>query len=406
MFNYYSAFEQQVQQIKDEGRYRTFVGVQRHAGKFPQASWGPDKIDVTMWCINDYLGMSQHPIVVQAAQKSLLENGVGSGGTRNIGGNNYAIIELEKTIADLHNKEEALVFTSGYISNDATLTTLTKIIPNLVYFSDELNHSSIISGINNSKAKKYVYRHLDTNHLEELLKSVYINSPKMIVFESAYSMNGLISPIAEICALAKKYNAMTYIDEVHSVGLYGARGAGIANMVGFEDEIDIIQGTLAKTYGVIGGYITGKHVLINAIRLNASGFIFTTSLPPVITDAARASINYLKNSDLERIKHKIVVAKVKKALIEQGISIFKNQSHIIPIIIGDPELARKASLLLVQKHNIFVQHINFPTVAKGTERLRITPTPGHNDEMIEKLAYALSSVFKELNITMQIIENS
>lgn len=406
MFNYYSAFEQQVQQIRDEGRYRNFERVQRHAGNFPLASWGVGKQNVTMWCINDYLGMSQHPIVIQAAQNSLLENGVGSGGTRNIGGNNYAIIELEKTIADLHSKEEALVFTSGYISNDATLTTLAKIIPDLIYFSDELNHASIISGIRNSKAQKYVYRHLDMHHLESLLQSVDINSPKMIVFESAYSMNGLISPIEEIIKLAKKYNAMTYIDEVHSVGLYGARGAGIANMLGFESEIDIVQGTLAKAYGVIGGYITGKHSLINAIRLTASGFIFTTSLPPVITDAARASINYLKESDVERKQHQNIVAKVKKSLTESGINIFKNQSHIIPIIIGDPELARKASQLLVQKHNIFVQHINFPTVAKGFERLRITPTPGHTDEMIQKLTLALCDVFKELSIKVKIDENA
>ncbi|MDG1436180.1 MAG: 5-aminolevulinate synthase [Rickettsiaceae bacterium] len=398
MFDYKAAFTNQIQEIKDEGRYRNFIGLQRQAGKFPQAYWGEDKKDITMWCINDYLGMSQHPAVIKAASDAIQESGVGSGGTRNIGGNNYAIMELEAEIADLHNKDSALVFTSGYVSNDATLTTLAKIMPDLIFISDELNHASMISGIRNSKVKKRIYRHLDMDHLEEILKSIDIDRPKVIAFESAYSMDGLISPIEKICELAKKYNAMTYIDEVHSVGLYGDRGAGIASMLGLENKIDIIQGTLAKAYGVIGGYIAGDADIIDAIRLTASGFIFTTSLPPAITASACASIRHLKESNVERQQHQKVVSMVKNSFTQAGIDFYNNDSHIIPIIIGDPELTRKASQLLVEKHNIFVQHINFPTVAEGTERLRITPTPAHTEEMVAKLTEALLDVFNELGI--------
>jgi 5-aminolevulinate synthase len=401
MYNYQAAFANQINQIKTEGRYRNFIGLQRKAGEFPKALWGKDRDKtITIWCINDYLGMSQHPIVLEAATKALADNGVGSGGTRNIGGNNYSIEELENEIADLHNKESALVFTSGYVSNDASLVSLAKIIPDLVFFSDELNHASMVAGIRNSKSEKYIYKHLNINHLEELLKSIDINRPKVIAFESAYSMDGQISPIKEICSLAEKYNAMTYIDEVHSVGLYGKRGAGIANMLGFEGKIDIIQGTLAKAYGVIGGYIAGNKDMIDAIRLTASGFIFTTSLPPVITAAAKASIVHLKNSDAERLKHQEVVAKVKKSFKKAGIGFYNNKSHIVPIIIGDPEKTRLASQLLIDRHNIFVQHINFPTVPRGTERLRITPTPAHTDQMIEQLTLALVDVFTELNIKL------
>ena len=398
MFDYIASLENHVQRIREEGRYRDLIGLQRQAGQFPKASWGKDQQNITLWCINDYLGMSQHPKVLQAASDALVENGLGSGGTRNIGGNNYAIMKLEEEIADLHSRKTALVFTSGYVSNDATLTALSSIMPDLVFLSDESNHASMIAGIRNSRAEKHIYRHLDTDHLESILKTIDINRPKVIAFESAYSMDGLISPVEKICCLAKKYNAMTYIDEVHSVGLYGERGAGIANMLGVEDKIDIIQGTLAKAYGVIGGYIAGSQILIDAIRLTASGFIFTTSLPPAITEAARASIRHLKDSNLERQNHKKIVDMVKNSLKEANINIFENQSHIIPIIIGDPELTRQASQLLVKKHNIFVQHINFPTVQKGTERLRITPTPAHTEEMIAKLTEGLLDVFAELGI--------
>lgn len=404
MFDYNLAFATELKQIKAEGRYRNFVGLKRQANNFPMAYWQPLQKEVVMWCINDYLGMSQHPVVVDAAIKSILDNGVGSGGTRNIGGNNLSILALEQELADLHQKDSALVFTSGYVSNDATLSALAKVMPDLVFFSDEYNHASMIAGIKNSKAEKLIYKHINANHLEELLESVDINRPKVIAFESAYSMDGLISPIKRICELAKKYNALTYIDEVHSVGLYGHRGAGIANMLGLEGEIDIIQGTLAKAYGVIGGYITGSNQLVDAVRSVSSGFIFTTSLPPAISDAARASINYLKNSDEERIRHQTVVTKVKNSLKGNGIKFIENNSHIIPLIIGDPELTRKASNILLEKHNIFVQHINFPTVPRGTERLRLTPTPAHTEAMIEHLSKSLVSTFQDLKIMQPIFE--
>lgn len=400
MFDYQASFERQIQQIKNEGRYRDFVGLQRIAGNFPKAYWGKEKKDVVMWCINDYLGMSQHPDILKAASQALIYNGAGSGGTRNIGGNNHSIVELEEELADLHQKEAALVFTSGYVSNDATLTSLAKIMPNIAFFSDELNHASMISGIRNSRAEKFIYSHINVEHLEQLLQTVDLNRPKVITFESTYSMDGLVSPIGEICKLAKKYNAITYIDEVHSVGLYGHRGAGIANMQGFEHEIDIIQGTLAKAYGVIGGYIAATNDLIDAIRLTSNGFIFTTSLPPVITAAAKASIRHLKNSNIEREKHQEVVNKVKNSFSEAGINFYRNKSHIVPIIIGDPEKARKASQMLLDRHCIFVQHINFPTVPRNTELLRITPTPAHTDEMIEKLTIGLIDVFQKLDINL------
>lgn len=400
MYNYQDAFRAHINNIKEEGRYRNFIGLQRDSKEFPKAFWGSDRKHVTMWCINDYLGMSQHPVVLAAAHKALDENGVGSGGTRNIGGNNYMIEELEREIADLHHKESALVFTSGYVSNDASLMALKRVMPDVIFFSDEMNHASMVAGIRNSKAEKYIYDHLDIVHLEELLRSVDPKRPKVIVFESAYSMDGKISPINEICALAKKYNAMTYIDEVHSVGLYGDGGAGIANMLGCESGIDIIQGTLAKAYGVIGGYIAGNGELIDAIRLTASGFIFTTSLPPVITAAARASIVHLKNSDKERIKHQEVVSKVKRSFTQAGINFYHNDSHIVPIIIGDPEKTRKISQLLIDEHSIFVQHINFPTVPRGTERLRITPTPAHTDKMIKELTEALVAIFTKFEIKL------
>lgn len=404
MYNYDFIFDKQIEEIKKEGRYRNFIGLKRNAGSFPNAIWGNEKKEIIMWCINDYLGMSQHPQILETAINSITDNGVGSGGTRNIGGNNYAIVELEDEIANLHNKEKALVFTSGYVSNDATLTSLAKIMPNLVYLSDESNHASMIAGIRNSRAEKHIYKHLDTDHLEEILKTIDINRPKVIAFESVYSMDGLISPIEKICELAKKYNAITYIDEVHSVGLYGKRGAGIANLKEVEDKIDIIQGTLAKAYGVIGGYIAAKSNIIDAIRSISSGFIFTTSLPPVITMSAKTSIEYLKNSNLEREKHFKAVNKTKNSLRKAGINILENDSHIIPIIIGDPELTRKASNMLVEKHNIFVQHINFPTVPRGKERLRITPTPEHTDEMISHLTNSLVDVFNNLNIKMKEVE--
>ena len=394
MFNYKSVFSKQIDQLRQEQLYRKFVDTQRRAGSFPEASI--DGVNVTMWCINDYLGMSQHPKVVSAAQESLHKNGLGSGGTRNIGGNSESIVRLEEKLAELHAKEKALLFTSGYVANEATITAIAKVMPDMVIFSDELNHASIIAGIKNACVEKHVYKHLDAKDLEEKLRSVDIERPKLIIFESAYSMNGLISPIKEICRLAKKYNALTYIDEVHSVGLYGQGGAGIANSLGLADEIDIIQGTLAKTYGVIGGYISGSGQIIDAIRLLARGFIFTTSLPPLIADAAIASISHLQNSDEEREAHQAVVALVKSELKAAGINFIENETHIIPVVIGDAALVRRISEKLVDEHKIFIQHINFPTVPRGTERLRITPTPFHTKKMVKELVSALRVVFEEV----------
>ncbi|MFY9590201.1 5-aminolevulinate synthase [Rickettsia endosymbiont of Halotydeus destructor] len=395
---YDTIFSSHIDKIKNEGRYREFKQLKRQADNFPLARCG-DK-EIVMWCINDYLGMSKHKSVIAASVDALLKYGVGSGGTRNIGGNNSSIVELEQELADLHNKESALVFTSGYVANDTTLTSLAKIIPNLVFFSDELNHASIITGISNSKAEKYIYRHLDTLHLEELLQTVDINRPKIIVFESAYSMDGLFSPIKEIIRLAKKYNALTFIDEVHTVGLYGKRGGGIAELLDCSHEIDIIQGTLGKAYGTIGGYITANHQLVDAIRLTASGFIFTTSLPPVISAAATTSIKHLKESSEERSKHQQVVAKLKNSFDRFNIPYLKNDSHIIPIIIGNSIKASKASDMLLTEYGIYVQHINFPTVPRGTERLRIIPTPAHTDKMINDLSCALVKIFSALDIEL------
>ncbi|WP_375326622.1 5-aminolevulinate synthase [Candidatus Tisiphia endosymbiont of Nemotelus uliginosus] len=400
MFHYNKIFDNHIDQIKREGRYRDFVPVQRQADNFPSA-WHNGK-NIVMWCINDYLGMSKHPSVTEAALRTIAEYGIGSGGTRNIGGNNSCIIQLEKELADLHHKEMALVFTSGYVANDTTLATLAKIMPDIVFFSDELNHASIISGIRNSKAEKYIYRHLDMEHLETLLRKIDINRPKIIVFESAYSMDGLFSPIKIIIDLAKKYNALTFIDEVHTVGLYGQSGAGIAELQGCADQIDIIQGTLGKAYGTIGGYIAAKQQIVDSIRLSAPGFIFTTSLPPAISAAATTSIRHLKKSSVEREMYQKVIGKVKKSFNDASVPYFKNDSHIIPIIIGDPVKAKYISKVLLDKYNIYVQHINFPTVPRGTERLRIIPTPNHTDAMIEELTKALVEIFSTLAISQTI----
>jgi 5-aminolevulinate synthase len=322
--------------------------------------------------------------------------GAGSGGTRNIGGSHHALIELEAEIADLHNKESALVFTSGYISNDASISSLAKIRPILVIFSDPRNHASIIEGIKRSGCQKHIFKHNNFLDLEEKLKLVDINTPKLIIFESVYSMDGIVAPIAKYCELAKKYNALTYIDEVHAVGMYGPRGGGICEQFGLMDQLDIIEGTLSKGFGVMGGYIAAKKEIIEAIRLMSPGFIFTTSLPPSIAAGAKASISHLKNSQKERVMLFDRVNKLKQKLKEHDISFLDNQSHMVPIIIGDPELCRSISERLFDVHDIFVQHINYPTVAKGTERLRITPTPLHSDQNIDDLVKALKETFKHL----------
>jgi 5-aminolevulinate synthase len=342
--------------------------------------------------------MSQNESVIEYSINAVKEAGVGSGGTRNISGTNSYIVALEKELADLHAKESALVFTSGYVANQATLSTLTKIIPDIVMISDEMNHASMIQGIRDSKAEKRIFKHSDVADLERILQEYPNERPKIIIFESVYSMQGDIAPMKEICDLARKYNALTYLDEVHSVGMYGARGAGIAQMLGVEDGIDIMQGTLAKAFGVIGGYIAGRPEIVDAIRSYAPGFIFTTSLPPSVSSAALASIRHLKSSDAEREKHQAAVKKVKSLMDAAGISYMSNQTHIIPVLICDPVKSQQISEKLLSEHGIYVQHINFPTVPRGTERLRITPTPLHTEEMMVSFVEALDKVLSEFGI--------
>lgn len=398
MIDYKELLINAVDNIKKEGRYRNFINVARQVGNTPRALNTKTKQDITMWCTNDYLGMSHHPKVLKASIDAIMKMGAGSGGTRNIGGTNTPIIALEQEIADLHSKDSALIFTSGYIANDATLSTLARLLPNCVFFSDEENHASIIEGIRRSKAEKHIFRHNDVEHLEELLANVDINRPKIIVFESAYSMDGTVSPMEEICHLAKKYNALTYLDEVHTVGLYGERGAGMSNKLGVADKIDIIQGTLAKAIGVLGGYISASADIIEAVRSYASGFIFTTSLPPSVTKAAIASIKHLKTHNLERQQLQKQVVYTKQRLLENKINIIDNESHIIPILINDPVKAEKASQRLLNEFNIYLQHINYPTVKRGTERLRITPTPFHTNKMIDHFVNSLKVVLSSLDV--------
>lgn len=404
MSNYYSKFQDHISKIKNEGRYRKFLPITRLSGKFPYAINEETGEEIITWCINDYLGMSQNHKVVDAGVDAILKMGTGSGGTRNIGGNNSKITELEQTLSEFHNKEKALVFTSGYVSNDTTLNTLSKIFPDIVYISDEENHASIIQGIKNSGCQKHIYKHLDASHLEEILQRIDLDTPKIIVFESIYSMDGLESPIKEICDLAEKYNALTYIDEVHSVGLYGDNGSGIARLRKQDHRIDIIQGTLGKAIGVIGGYIAAKKDLIDSIRLSSSGFIFTTAITPSSSASANESIKHLMQSSQERRALFDNIALLKSKLDNAGIHYFKNNSHIVPVIIGDANLTREISLKLLKDHKIFVQHINFPTVPKGTERLRFTPTPLHTEKMIDNLVNSLDAVFKELNFKTQNFE--
>ena len=396
--DYEKGFSNSINKIKEEGRYRTFTDLSRIAGKYPYAYDHITKKKIIIWCINDYLCMGQNKEVLEAHNQAALEMGVGSGGTRNIAGSHHAIMELEKELSELHDKEAALVFTSGYVSNDATISTLIKIFPDCIIFSDKSNHSSIIEGIRRSGAEKYVYNHNDIADLEEKLKQVDISRPKLIIFESVYSMDGLISPIRAICDLADRYNAMTYVDEVHAVGIYGRRGAGLCEEFGVMNRLTIIEGTLAKGFGVMGGYITGSQNLINAIRSHASGFIFTTSLTPAIASAALTSIKHLKNSNIERNRLKERVQRLKYRLDQEGIRFFQNNSHMVPVMINDPNLCRQISHELLREYNIFVQHINYPTVPKGTERLRITPTPAHTDEMIEDLVKALKQLLIKYNI--------
>ena len=389
---------QAIDKLKEEGRYRVFSDVVRIADKHPIVYDYKRNKEITIWCINDYLGMSQNKLVIEAANKANSAMGVGSGGTRNIGGTHHEIVELENELSCLHQKQAGLVFTSGYVSNDASISTLAKLLPNCVIFSDQDNHASIIEGIRRSGAERHIYKHLDAQDLEKKLKSVDINRPKIIIFESVYSMDGMISPIEQICDLADKYNAITYIDEVHAVGLYGAHGGGMCEKLGLMDRITIIEGTLAKGFGVIGGYITSTKLIVDAIRSYAAGFIFTTSLPPSLAAAATASIRHLKVSNREREMLHRNALKLKQKFKESKIPFIENDSHMVPVMINDPLLSQKISEILIEEFNIYVQHINYPTVEKGTERLRITTTPLHTDEMIEKLVKSLIVIFDRLGI--------
>ena len=402
MVNYNNFFNDNLKLLKEDGRYRTFADLEKIAGNFPKAlNYNDNNVkEVTVWCSNDYLGMSQNKNVLSEMSKAIHKVGAGSGGTRNISGTNHYHVLLERELCYLHQKESALLFNSGYLANQATLSTLGKNLPNCYFLSDEKNHASMIQGIKHSNAKKIIFKHNSVNDLEDKLKKIPTEDSKVIAFESVYSMDGDFSPIKSIVRLAKKYNALTYLDEVHAVGIYGKRGAGVAEKMGVMKDIDILQGTLAKAFGVMGGYISGSKNLIDYIRSNASGFIFTTSLPPCIAAGAYTAMRHLKYSAHEREKQFEVVKKLKKELLNVNIPFIDHQSHIIPVIIGDAKLCKTASQKLLDDFNIYVQPINYPTVPMGTERLRITPTPLHTDEMIKKLVKGLQSVFSNLNIKL------
>src|SRR5499427_529859 len=389
--------------VHREGRYRIFTDIERHADRPPYATWhrGGASREVVVWCSNDYLGMGRHPAVINAMIEAALRAGAGAGGTRNISGNSHAVVTLEAELADLHRKEAALAFTSGYVSNEAALGTIGRLLPNCVILSDEKNHASMIAGIQASGAEKRIFRHNDVDHLAVLLRQIEPSRPKVVAFESLYSMDGDIAPIKRICDLAHKYDALTYLDEVHAVGLYGPRGAGIAERDGIMDRIDVIEGTLAKGFGVVGGYIAADAVICDAVRSAAPSFIFTTAMPPAVAAAATESIRHLKRSVAERIAHRLQVDKTRQALRKAGIPIMPSQSHIIPVPIGDPVLCRQASALLLEQFDIYIQPINYPTVPRGTERLRITPTPFHNDRLIDGLARALSEIWDTLELPLR-----
>jgi len=399
--NYNDYFTDALNSLKKEGRYRVFNDIKRNIGKFPKATHysKEDTSEVAVWCSNDYLGMGQNSEVINAMHEAIDSSGAGSGGTRNISGTTHYHVLLEKELADLHNKESALLFTSGYISNEASLSTLASILPDCVIFSDELNHASMIQGMRNSRAERFIFKHNDPDHLASLLQEIDFDRPKLVAFESVYSMDGDIAPIKEICEVAKKYNAMTYLDEVHAVGMYGNRGGGIAERQGLMDELDVIEGTLAKAYGTMGGYIAANKEIIDVVRSFASSFIFTTSLPPAIAAGALASVRHLKKSKIEREKHQERAEMLKNKLRQTGIVVMPSESHIVPVLVGDPVLCKKASDILLKEYSIYVQPINYPTVPKGKERLRFTPSPLHNDEMMDHLVNSLKIVWKKLGIS-------
>jgi 5-aminolevulinate synthase len=400
---YEDFFTHAVARLRDERRHRVFVNLERVAGRFPYAVWhSPDgPREVVVWCSNDYLGMGQHPKVVGAMVEAATRMGAGAGGTRNISGTNRPLVELESELADLHGKEAALVFTSGYVSNATGISTIAKLMPNCLILSDALNHNSMIEGIRQSNSEKQIWGHNDVVHLETLLAAADPHRPKLIAFESLYSMGGDVAPTARICDLAERYGAMTYCDEVHAVGMYGPRGAGVAARDGTMHRIDVIEGTLAKAFGCLGGYISGSVNLIDAVRSYAPGFIFTTALPPAVCAAATAAIRHLKGSNRERERHQQRAAHVKAVLSAAALPILLSDTHIVPLMVGDPEKCKAASDLLLIEHGIYIQPINYPTVARGTERLRITPTAFHENHLVDGLAQALVEVWKRLDLPFE-----
>ncbi len=399
--DYTRVFTQAIDRLHAEGRYRVFIDILRNKGMFPNARCfaghnGPKPI--TVWCSNDYLAMGQHPKVIEAMEEALHDVGAGSGGTRNIGGNTHYHIDLEHELADLHGKESALLFTSGYVSNEATLSTLAKILPGCVIFSDELNHASMIAGIRNAGCEKRIFRHNDLAHLEELLAAEDPSVPKLIAFESVYSMEADVAPVVAICDLADKYNALTYLDEVHAVGMYGARGGGISEQEGVAHRLTIIEGTLGKAFGVMGGYIAADQTIVDVIRSYAPGFIFTTSLSPVLVAGVLASVRHLKASSVEREGQQASATLLKTLLDDAGLPVMLGDTHIVPILVGDPIKAKRISDILLAEYGVYVQPINYPTVPRGTERLRFTPGPSHTPEMMRELTDALVEIWSRLEL--------
>src|ERR1700733_13867154 len=401
--DYRGYFAGALDRLHGERRYRVFADLERIAGRFPHAVWhSPDgPKNVVIWCSNDYLGMGQHPKVVGAMVETATRMGTGAGGTRNIAGNNHPLVELERELADLHRKEAALVFTSGYVSNETGISTLARLMPNCLILSDAWNHNSMIEGVRQAHSEKQIFRHNDMAHLEALLAAADPARPKLVVFESLYSMDGDVAHVNQICDLAARYGAMTYIDEVHAVGMYGPRGGGISERDGAMGRVDVIEGTLAKAFGCLGGYIAGSSALIDAVRSYAPGFIFTTALPPAVCAAATAAIRHLKTSSWERERHQERAARTKAVLTAAGLPGMSNGTHIVPLFVGDPEKCKQASDLLLEEHGIYIQPINYPTVAKGTERLRITPSPYHEDGLIDQLAEALLQVWEQLGLPLK-----
>lgn len=398
--NYEEFFSEQVDALQKEGRYRVFADLEREAGSFPSAKnyQAGGATDITVWCSNDYLAMGQNPVVIDAMHEALDKSGAGAGGTRNIAGTNHFHILLEQELADLHNKKAGLIFTSGYVANLTTLSTIGRMLPNCVIVSDEMNHNSMIAGIQHSRSEKKIFKHNDLQDLEAKLKEIGTNRPILIAFESVYSMDGDIAPIKQFLDLADKYKALTFIDEVHAVGLYGERGAGVAEREGLMDRIDIIQGTLAKGFGVVGGYIAGSEALCDFIRSYGDGFIFSTSLPPAVAAGALASVRYVKEHNELRVQHQERAATLKKRFIDSRIPVMPSITHIVPVLVGNPVLCKQASDELLFNHGIYVQPINYPTVPRGTERLRFTPTPLHNDQLMDKLISAMKEVWGQLGL--------